>query len=52
MSSKLKIWFYQQLADALIKKLERTEDEKKWNRLYNVAWDFNKYCVSYDIYLN
>jgi hypothetical protein len=40
------------LADALTTKLAKTKDERKWIRLFNVSWDFNKYCVSCDIYLN
>lgn len=48
---RVKIWFYQMLANALMKKLEKTEDPVKWNRIFRVAWDFNTWCEDNDIYL-
>lgn len=48
---RVKIWFYQVLANALIKKLERTPDKKKWLKTANTAYYFNRWCVENDIYL-
>ena len=51
MFKRLKIYIYQCLANALMKKLEHTKGAEKWERTFNIAWQFNSWCVSNDIYL-
>jgi hypothetical protein len=47
----IKMWFYQILANSLIKKLEKTKDDKRWSSIYATAMGFNSWCIEQDIYL-
>jgi hypothetical protein len=52
MKRKAKILIFQILANLLLIKLNKTKNSIKWYKTFNVAWNFNKYCISHDIYLN
>lgn len=47
----IKRFFYQLLADALIKKLANTYDTFKFQRIIKVAKEFDKWCINQNIYL-
>lgn len=51
---KLKIAFYQKVADQLVLMLMTTtgSSDVTFEYIYNIAMKFNEYCIEKDIYLN
>ncbi len=52
MIKKIKIKIYQKIANFFISQLKQTNNDKIFDKLYMMAFEFNNYCVEQDIYLN